>query len=289
MGMSRWWMLGAVLPLVAGCGGSNSSDDDRVDFGVVYTEPATVSAGDDGLPVFTRVDLVCSGVKGSGDEAESITIDLGLDVVTLAFQMKWINNELSDQNVVLTGDGFKVSIYTVDAGSGSRSASSVWNSDFDYTDVNNANGNGNDQRYFESQSSGVELGSNSVDTYDCNDSDVDGSPDSSVLSHSGGVIGENSNVSGDSLNAVGEAIVGDDQEYTVTIPQSEEVPGAKTIGPRVGSGQYIWWGLGESGEELSVDNLYEAEMEIRICKLGVSVCEDLKKTYQFRIAAKVEA
>ncbi len=286
MGMSRWWMLGAVLPLVTGCGGSSSSDDDRLRFGVTYgfnlnaSSPATV---ENDLLVFSRVDVTCTHAQTVDDVTQVLSLDLGLDAVQVVFGMTWINNDFDSQNITLTGDGFKVVIYKVNDSDGVRTE--VWDSDFSYINVNAANGNDSSARYFESLAhSGPILNAEDQATiYDCDDDwqKVTVSEDSDLLAdpfqfrHSGGdVIGMHSGV-----------VVGDDESYEVIIPQSFEFPTDVTDGFRIGAGTYVWSGLDKNGDQVSNDATYEAELEARICVTGTE-CEIQKSALQFRVADK---
>jgi len=314
--MSRWWMLGAVLPLVAGCGGGSSSTDDRERFGVTYIDPVSAETdADTGLPLFRRFDILCVGTKtdnnntpddDTDDTATAINVDLAMTAAVISFRAVWVNNELNDQDVELIGDGFRLNIYEIDSPGGSRVGEAIWHSDMDFSDVNEANGNDATVRYFESlESSGFDYDrveatdETPIDStiYKCDDNwqvtsvaavveDSDNKADPYQFPHSGGdAIGINGSVGGD-------VEVGDDQGYIITIPQSDTLPGSDTVGYRgantIGAaGTYFWWGLDENGNGVDVDKTYEAELEVRICPVG-SVCDDLKHAFQFKLADKVQ-
>lgn len=286
MGMSRWWMLGAVLPLVAGCGGSSSSDDDRKRFGVTYGfnlgSSLSVTTEND-LLLFSRLDVACNSTQTIDDVSQLVSLDLGIDVVQVAFSMAWINNDFDSQNVTLTGDGFRVVIYKVNDSDSERTE--VWDSDFNYGTLNAANGNDASARYFESlaRSGPILDAEDQMTTYDCDDNwqsaavgeDTDGLADPFQFRHSGG----------DAIGVHDGVVVGDDESYEVIIPQSEVFPTNVTAGYRLGAGTYVWNGFDKAGEQVSIEATYEAELEARICVTG-SVCETQKSTLQFRIADK---
>lgn len=288
MGMSRWWMLGAVVPLVVGCGGSGSSstDDDRLRFAVAYGFNLGASSSvttENNLAVFSRVNVVCNSTQTIEDVSQLVSLDLGMDVPQISFGMTWRNNDLDSQNITLTGDGFKVVIYRVNDSDGVRTE--VWDSDVSYTTVNAINGNDASARYFESlaRSGPILNADDQMTIYDCDDDwqsaavgeDIDNAADPFQFRHSGGdVIGIHDGIG-----------VGDDDSYEVIIPQSEVFPTDTSGGYRNGAGTYFWYGLDKAGEQVSAEATYEAELEARICVTGTE-CEVQKRTLQFRIAAE---
>ena len=291
MSMSRWWMLGAVLPLVVGCGGGSSDTDDRVLFRVDFGITTAVETEND-LPLYRRIDAPCIGTKTVDSVDEVVTLDLGFDMSQVAFAMSWINNDLDDQNVTMTGDGFRVVIHQIDDADGMRTE--VWDSDFSYGLVNAANGNDGDARYLESISSSGTILNDDEDTsvYDCNDdwqvtngsvtvgvveADADTSPDPYQF--------KNSN--GDTIGNHNGVVVGDNESYEVIIPQSEKLPGS-VVGYRAGAGAYLWHGFNMDGVAVPLTATYEAELEARICITGIE-CEEKKKIFQFRIAEKTSS
>ena len=132
MGMSRWWMLGAVLPLVAGCGGSSSSDDDRDRFGLfagfgLGSSPSLIV--EDALTV-TRFEPTnwCFQEESDGEDgtqASDNELEGDGKFVQLTLGHAWINNELDTQRVEVDGAGFEVTIFK--EGDGAPDIE-VWNS-----------------------------------------------------------------------------------------------------------------------------------------------------------------
>ncbi len=131
MGMSRWWMLGAVLPLVAGCGGSSSSDGDRERFGLIAgfgsgSSPTTIV--EDALTI-TRFEPTnwCFEEESDGDGGTQISdneLEGDGQFVQLALAHVWINNLLDTQRVEVDGAGFEVTVFKEEDGDDSQ----IWNS-----------------------------------------------------------------------------------------------------------------------------------------------------------------
>ncbi len=281
MSMSRWWMLGAVLPLVAGCGGGSSSTDDRERFSVAYSLSAeNIVEVVDGVATISKVDTVCnSTVEEDGVDVTHV-LDLGKDEVVILFRMKWTNNDLDSQNVVLKGDGFKVTVYSVDE-SGERIEQ--WNSYKDYY----PDAGDEERMYLESAVEGTYVVTNSdtgVDeevTDNCNnengrgDEDElgDASPLPLVYSHS----------------TTGNLILDEFSEQSVVIPQSETLPATKPsfwgdIPYRDGVGDYLWRGFDLLGDEVGAGD-FEADLEVTICLVDAG-CEVLMRTIEFKVQDK---
>ena len=132
MGIPRWWMLGAVLPLVAGCGGGSSSDDDRERFGLIAgfgtgSSPSTII---EDVVTASRFELATwcfeeesddeGGTQASDNELESDD-----KVVQLVMAHVWINNVLDTQRVEVDGAGFEVTVFKEEDGAVDIE---IWNS-----------------------------------------------------------------------------------------------------------------------------------------------------------------
>ena len=282
MSMSRWWMLGAVLPLVVGCGGGSSSDDDRELFGVIFVPSAVVAeVGEDGVDVIEKVDDLCSSTSSVTQDGVTqdvtTTVDVG-DSVTIAFQMKWINNKLGAQDVEFIGDGFQVRVSSIeDTG---EFLEDIWSSYDDYFEDDA------EKQHFETGVEGLEVAPESSEgtLYKCNNdngrADETGEdallPNPVVLIHT---------LDGSLVNS-------ESFQSTITVPQSESIPNqdndlwlASDLVFRSTVGTYLWRGITSSGEEASVDKLYEAEMRVTVCPVG-DTCDDLVQTYRFRLRNK---
>ncbi|PCJ46020.1 MAG: hypothetical protein COA99_03610 [Moraxellaceae bacterium] len=123
MAMFRWMMLGAVVPLMVGCGGK-SSDDDREAFGF------SAGFGDVRLILGTttviRSNQSCLEADNNGDLVEPLNIlNTELEITSVPVVAKWVSNALENQRVEVTGEGFKASFYKEGESGGSDTL--IWN------------------------------------------------------------------------------------------------------------------------------------------------------------------
>ncbi len=122
MGISRWGVLGAVIPLLAGCGGGSSNSDDRVDY-AIFAGFGSASSASTIAESITLTRSVPAAICNEEEEVEGVTqaSDNALEsehyTVSLPLALLWINNTFEAQSVEIDGFGFEVSIYQeVDGG-----------------------------------------------------------------------------------------------------------------------------------------------------------------------------
>lgn len=113
MGMSRWWMLGALVPLVAGCGGGGTDTDDRISFGAFMGFGTSTSSILDSLTVvrFEQI-LSCKQADASNVLVDpEVDLEATITMVSVPLGFRWINNEFDSQRVEVLDHGFKATVY----------------------------------------------------------------------------------------------------------------------------------------------------------------------------------